>query len=79
MNECIFVVQNCCYSKCGVVLEELNPHIYKSIDGHERTTCEGPLGGHFAIEIMKRKILDVGYWWPMLYIDVNDYYKSRDA
>jgi hypothetical protein len=28
---------------------------------------------------MQRKILDVGYWWPTLYIDVNDYYKSYDA
>jgi hypothetical protein len=27
MIECIFVVQICCYSKCGVVLEELNPHL----------------------------------------------------
>ncbi len=27
MNECIFVVQICCYSKCGVILEELNPHL----------------------------------------------------
>ncbi len=25
---------------------------------------EGPLGGHFTIEIMQRKILDAGYWWP---------------
>jgi hypothetical protein len=23
---------------------------------------EGPLGGHFAIEITLKKILDVGYW-----------------
>jgi hypothetical protein len=23
---------------------------------------EGQLGGHFAIEIMQRKILDVKYW-----------------
>jgi len=27
VNECIFVVQICCYSKCRVVLEELNPHL----------------------------------------------------
>jgi len=27
MNECIFVVQICCYSKCGMVIEELNPHL----------------------------------------------------
>jgi hypothetical protein len=26
-----------------------------------RELHEGPLGGHFVIEIMQRKILDVGY------------------
>jgi len=26
MNECIFVVQICCYSKCRVFLKEFNPH-----------------------------------------------------
>ncbi len=40
---------------------------------------EGPLGGHFAIEIMQRKILDVGYWWPTMSKDVHDYYRSCDA
>jgi hypothetical protein len=28
---------------------------------------------------MQRKILDVGYWWLALYIDVNDYYRSCDT
>jgi hypothetical protein len=27
VNECIFVVQICCYNKCRVILEELNPHL----------------------------------------------------
>ncbi len=40
---------------------------------------EGPSKGHFAIEIMQRKILDVGYWWPTMYKDVHDYCKSCDA
>jgi hypothetical protein len=35
---------------------------------------EGPLGGHFTIEIIKKKILDARYWWPTLYRDVNDYF-----
>jgi hypothetical protein len=26
MNVCL-ECKNCCYSKCGVVLEELNPHL----------------------------------------------------
>jgi hypothetical protein len=40
---------------------------------------EGPLGGHFAIEITQWKTLDVGYWWPTMYWDMHDYYKSYDA
>ncbi len=27
MNECMFVVQNYGYNKCGVVMEKLNPHL----------------------------------------------------
>jgi hypothetical protein len=44
-----------------------------------RKLQEGPLGGHFATKIMQRKILDVGYWWPTMYKDVHDYYRSYDA
>ncbi len=44
-----------------------------------RELHEGPSGSHFAIEIMQKKILDAGYWWPTLYKDVNDYCKSCDA
>jgi len=40
---------------------------------------EGPLRRHFATKIMERKILDVGYWWPIMYRDVHDYYISCDA
>ncbi len=41
-----------------------------------RELHEGPLGGHFAIKIMERKILDAGYWWPTMYKDVHDYCRS---
>jgi len=41
---------------------------------HERL-----LGRHFAIGIMQRKILDVGYWWSTMYRDMHDYYKFCDA
>ncbi len=41
---------------------------------HERPSKE-----HFAIQIMQRKILDVGYRWPIMYRNVHDYYKSCDA
>jgi hypothetical protein len=44
-----------------------------------RELHEGPLKRHFAIEITRRRILDVGYWWPTMYIDVHDYCKSYDA
>jgi hypothetical protein len=33
---------------------------------------EGPSRSHFVIEIMQKKILDVGYWWLTLYRYVND-------
>jgi hypothetical protein len=33
---------------------------YKSTDGDERMH-KGPLGGHFAIEITQKKMLDVRY------------------
>jgi hypothetical protein len=28
----------------------------------------GPSKRHFTTEIMQRKILDAGYWWPTIYI-----------
>ncbi len=40
---------------------------------------EGPSRGHFAIEITQRKILDARYWWPTMYRNMHDYYKSYDA
>jgi hypothetical protein len=40
---------------------------------------ERPLGRHFVIEITQRKILDARYWWPTMYKDVHNYYRSYDA
>jgi hypothetical protein len=40
---------------------------------------EGPSGRHFTTEITQKKILDAGYWWPTMYRNVHDYYKSYDA
>jgi hypothetical protein len=34
---------------------------------------EGPSRMHFATEIMQRKVLNVGYWWPIMYKDVHGY------
>jgi hypothetical protein len=33
----------------------------------------GVAGGHFSYEIIARKILDAGYWWPALHKDVAYY------
>jgi hypothetical protein len=40
---------------------------------------ERPSGSHFATKITQMKILDVRYWWPILYRNVHDYYRSCDA
>jgi hypothetical protein len=40
---------------------------------------EGPSRKHFATKIMQRKILDAGYWWPIMYINMHDYCRSCDA
>jgi hypothetical protein len=40
---------------------------------------ERPSRGHFATKITQKNILDIGYWWPTMYKDVHDYYKSYDA
>jgi len=44
-----------------------------------RKLHEGPSRGHFATKIMQRKIVDVGYWWPIMYKDVHDYFRSCDV
>ncbi len=44
-----------------------------------REMHERPSRGHFVIETTQRKILDVGYQWPTMYRDVNDYCRSCDA
>jgi len=41
-----------------------------------RELHEGPSRGHFVMKITQRKILDARYWWPTMYRDVHDYYKS---
>ncbi len=38
-----------------------------------------PSRRHIATEIMQRKILDVRYWWPIMYRDMHDYCRSCDA
>jgi hypothetical protein len=40
---------------------------------------EGIVRGHFAIEIKNKKMLDVRYFWPTIYKNLNDFYKLCDA
>ncbi len=44
-----------------------------------RELHERPSRRHFATKITQKNILDTGYWWPIMYKDVHDYYKSYDA
>jgi hypothetical protein len=37
------------------------------------------IGGHFATDISTKKILDAGYWWPILFKDIHDFCKSCDS
>jgi hypothetical protein len=50
-------------SKAHIVLKELH---------------EGVAIGHFVIDIIAKKILDAGYWWPTLFKDIHEFYKSCD-
>jgi len=40
---------------------------------------EGPSREHFATKITQRKILNARYWWPTMYRNVHDYYRSCNA
>jgi hypothetical protein len=33
---------------------------------------------HFSSDIIMRKILDVGYWWPTMNQDVYEYFQTCD-
>jgi hypothetical protein len=40
---------------------------------------EGVVRGHFVIDIIAKKILHVGYWWPTLFQDTHEFCKSYDS
>ncbi len=40
---------------------------------------EGMAGRHFAIDINAKKILDVSYWWPILFKNIHVFYRSYDS
>jgi hypothetical protein len=39
---------------------------------------EGVARGHFVANIIAKKILDVGYWWPTLFKDIHEFCRSYD-
>jgi hypothetical protein len=39
---------------------------------------EGVARGHFVANIIAKKILDVGYWWPTQFKDIHEFCKSCD-
>jgi len=39
----------------------------------------GVVGRHFIADIITKKILDVGHWWPTLFKDIHDFCKSCDS
>jgi len=41
---------------------------------HERMS-----GAHFAMDVITKKILGVGYWWPKLLFDGSKFCRSCDA
>ncbi len=40
---------------------------------------EGVVGGHFAIDINAKKIIDANYWWPTILKDIDVFYRSYDS
>jgi hypothetical protein len=48
-------------TKISVILQEL----------HGRVAI-----GHLSFDIIVRKILDVGYWWPMMNQNVYEYFQT---
>jgi hypothetical protein len=34
---------------------------------------------HFGIDINVKKVLNVGYWWPILFKDIHDFCKNCDS
>jgi len=39
---------------------------------------EGMARGNFVANIIAKKILDVGYWWPTLFKDTHEFCRSYD-
>jgi hypothetical protein len=39
---------------------------------------EGVVRRHFVANIIVKKILDVGYWWPTLFKHTHDFCRSCD-
>jgi hypothetical protein len=35
--------------------------------------------GHFVVDIIVKKNLDAGYWWPTLFKDIHEFCRSCDS
>jgi len=40
---------------------------------------EGVARGHFVVDIIAKKKLDVGYWWPILFKDTHEFCRTYDS
>ncbi|CAM6094008.1 unnamed protein product [Calypogeia fissa] len=59
-------------------------YVRRCLEKEETTTMmealhEGEAGGHYGQDIIGRKILDAGYWWPTMHKDVYTYVRGCDA
>jgi hypothetical protein len=50
----------------------------RSTDCFERP-IEGVVRGHFVVDIIAKKILDVIYWWLTLFKDTHEFCRSCDS
>ena len=40
---------------------------------------EGVCGGHYMAKTIAHKVLRVGFWWPTLFIDAQEFFKICDT
>nr|GEU84313.1 reverse transcriptase domain-containing protein [Tanacetum cinerariifolium] len=55
-----------------------NPHQNKAIDNLK--ACHyGPTGGHHGPNYTAKKVFDLGFYWPTIYLDAQDLVKNCDV
>nr|GEW20820.1 reverse transcriptase domain-containing protein [Tanacetum cinerariifolium] len=58
--------------------------IYRCVHGQEaidilKACHEGPTGGHHDANLTAKKVFDAGFFWPSIYRDAHDMFKSCDT